>query len=63
MSLKLGIQHRALEFYPVCSNDDPTFTFDILRKGQLWFLMHLYGEMVDYSEIIDVCDIKVGIYS
>ena len=26
MTLKLGIQHRALEYYQVCSNDDPWLT-------------------------------------
>ena len=27
-SLKLGKQHWALEYYQVCSNDDPRLTFD-----------------------------------
>ena len=26
MSLKLGMQHRVLEYYQVCSNDDPGLT-------------------------------------
>ena len=26
MSLKLGIQHQVLEYYQVCSNDDPALT-------------------------------------
>ena len=37
ISLELGIQHQALEYYKVCSNDDPRLTFDILCKGQLTF--------------------------
>ena len=28
MSLKRGIQHRALECYQICSNNDPKLTFD-----------------------------------
>ena len=27
MTLKLGMQHRVLEYYQVCSNDDPRLTF------------------------------------
>ena len=26
MTLKLGMQHRVLEYYQVCSNDDPELT-------------------------------------
>ena len=26
MTLKLGMQHRVLEYYQVCSNDDPVLT-------------------------------------
>ena len=29
LMLKFGIQHRALEYYQVCSNDDPRLTFDL----------------------------------
>ena len=28
MLLQLGIQHQALIYYQVCSNDDPSLTFD-----------------------------------
>ena len=46
-SLKLGIQHRALEYYYVCSNNDPVLTFDFfLWQGQIWSLMLLYGKKV-----------------
>ena len=29
LGLNLGIQHRGLKFYQVCSNDDPRLTFDL----------------------------------
>ena len=32
MSFKLGIQHWALEYYQVHSNDDPRLTFDLFTK-------------------------------
>ena len=38
--LKLGYQHRVFEYYQIPSNDDPRLTF--LRKGQFWFLVHLW---------------------
>ena len=44
-SLKLGIYYWAL----VSLNDDPRLTF--LHKGQLWFLMHLYGERLKFRWI------------
>ena len=31
MTLKLGMQHRVLEYYQVCSNDDPGFTLTYFR--------------------------------
>ena len=33
--LKLRMQHRVLEYYQVCSNDDPGFTLTILQQGQI----------------------------
>ena len=63
MLLKPGVLHRALEYYQICSNDDAGLTFDLLRQGQMWSLMLLYGEKgktMDFSDIIVVCDIKAG---
>ena len=31
MTLKLGMQHRVLEYYQVCSNDDPGLTLTCFR--------------------------------
>ena len=35
MTLKLGMQHRVLEYYQVCSNDDPglTMTYFMARSN------------------------------
>ena len=46
-TLKLSMQHRVLKYYQVCSNDDPVLTltyFTILRQGQIWSPMLLYGK-------------------
>ena len=37
-SLKLGMQHWALEYYKVCSNDYLGWPLTFLCKGQPWFL-------------------------
>ena len=31
MTLKLGMQHQVLEYYQVCSNDDPVLTLTYFR--------------------------------
>ena len=58
MTLKVGMQHRVLEYYQVCSNGDPGLTL-----GQIWSLMLLYvkkSNITDFSEIIVVYEIKAG---
>ena len=35
-----------LEYYQVCSNDDPGWPWRNLRQGQIWSLMLLYGKKV-----------------
>ena len=57
ITLNVGMQHRVLKYYQVCSNDVPGLTMT------LWFL---YGKKVKqwiFSEIILVSDIKVGRFS
>ena len=43
MTLKLDMQHQILEYYQVCSNDDPGLTLIFLRQGQICSPMRLYG--------------------
>ena len=41
MLFKLGIQHRALEYYRVCSNDDSWLTFDLLMPPTSKLMGHI----------------------
>ena len=63
MTLKLGMQHRVLEYYQGCSNDDPELTLTYFRArpnlvpyASVWE----YGKTMDFSETIVVYDVKVG---
>ena len=46
MTMKLGMQHQVLEYYQVCSNDDPGLTLTYLTASQIWSLVLLYGKKV-----------------
>ena len=66
MTLKVGMQHRVLEYFQVCSNDDPELTFtyftarsNLISYGFIWEK----GKIMDFSETIVVCDIKVSRFS
>ena len=62
MTLKLVMQHRVLEYYQVCSNDDPGLPTYFMR-GQIWSLMLLYGKKEKqwiFSETIVVYDLKIA---
>ena len=66
MALKLGMQHRVLEYYQVSSNDDPGLILAYLTaRSNLvpYAFVWEYGKTIDISETIVVCDIKVGRYS
>ena len=45
MILNLGMHHWVLEYYQVCSNDDPEL-LTYLWQGQIWSHMLLYGKKV-----------------
>ena len=58
------MQHWVLEYYQVCSNNDPGLTLITLRQGQISSLMLLYGKKVkqwSFSETIVVYDLKLVI--
>ena len=64
MTLKLGMQHRVLEYYQFYSNDDPGltltyFTVPLVPYAFVWEK----GKTIDFSETIVVCDVKVGIWT
>ena len=63
MTLKLGMQHQVLEYYQVCSNDDPELTL-IYFKARSNLVPYAFvwekGKTMDFSETIVVYDVKVG---
>ena len=66
MTLKLGMQHRMLEYYQVCSIDDAGLTFTYFRtRTNLvpYAFIWEYGKTMDFSETIGVYDVKVSRYS
>ena len=63
MTLKIGMQHRVLEYYQVCSNDDAvmTLTYCTARSNFVPYAIVLEkGKTIDFSETIVVYDIRVG---
>ena len=69
MTLKLGIQHRVLEYYQVCSKDDPRLTLTYFRArsslvpyGFVWGkkLLFYQTKAMDFSETIVVYDLKLA---
>ena len=57
------MQHRVLEYYQVCLNDDPglTLTHFTARSNLIpYAFVCEKGKTMDFSETIVVCDIKVG---
>ena len=63
MTLKLGVQHRVLGYYQVCSNDDPemTLTYFTARSNLVpYAFIWEKGKKIDFSETIVAYDVKVG---
>ena len=63
MTLKLGMQHRVLEYYQVCSNDDPglTATYFTARSNLVpYAFIWEKGKTMDFSETIVVYDLKLA---
>ena len=63
MTLKLGMQHRVLKYYQVCSNDDPRLTLTYLRARSnldLYAFVWEKGKTMDFSETIVVYDLKLA---
>ena len=46
MTLNLGVHHRVLEYYQVCSNDDPGLTLIYFAARSNWSLMFFNGKKV-----------------
>ena len=64
MTLKLGMQHRVLEYYRVCSNADPGLTATYLtERSNLVPYTFVWGKgktMDFFSETIVVYDLKLA---
>ena len=63
MTLKVGMQHQVLEYYQVCSNDEPELTLTYFTATSncvpCAFVLEK-GEIMDSSETVVVYDIKVS---
>ena len=63
MTLKVVMLHWVLEYYKVCSNDDPGMTLAYFTARSNLVPCALVEKKVKqwvFSETIVVCDIKVG---
>ena len=63
MTFNLGMQHRVLEHYQVCSNDDPELTLTcFMGRSNLapYAFIREKGKTLDFSETVVVYDVKVG---
>ena len=63
MTLNLGMHHRVLEYYQVCSNDDPglTLTYFMARSNLVPYAFEWEkGKTEDFSETIVVYDLKLA---
>ena len=63
MTLKLEVQHRVLEYYQICSNNDPelTLTYFMARSNLVpYAFVWEKGKTMDFSETIVVCDSKLA---
>ena len=61
MTLKLSMHHRVLEYYQVCSNDDPglTMTYFTARSNMVLYKREK-GKTMDFLETIVVYDLKLA---
>ena len=63
MTLKLGMQHRVLEYYHICSNDDPGLTLSYFTASSNlvpYAFVWEKGKIIDFSETIVVYDLKLA---
>ena len=63
MTLNLGIRHQVLEYYQVCSNDDPglTLTYFTAKSSLVPYAFVMEkGKTMDFSETIVVYDLKLA---
>ena len=56
------MHHRVLEYYQVCSNDDPALTTYFMARGNLvpYAFVWEKGKTMDFSETIVIYDLKLA---
>ena len=62
MTLKLGMQHRVLEYYQIYLNDDPglTLTYFMARSNLVpYAFVWEKGKTMDFSETVVIYDLKL----
>ena len=52
MTLKLGMQQRVLEYYQVCSNDDPGLTLTYFYSKVPYTFVWEKGKTMDFQELL-----------
>ena len=63
MALKLSMQHRVLEYYQVCSNNDPelTLTYFMARSNLVPYAFEWEkGKTMDFSGTVVVYALKLA---
>ena len=63
MTVKIDMQHQVLEYYQICSNDDPglTLTYFMARSNIVpYAFVGEESKTMDFSETFVIYDIKVG---
>ena len=63
MTLKLSMHHRVLEYYQICSNNDPglTLTYFTARSNLVpYAFVWEKGKTMDFSEAVAVYDLKLA---
>ena len=63
MTLKLRVHHRVLEYYQVCSKDDPglTLIYFTARSNLVpYAFVREKGKTMDFSETVVVYDLKLA---
>ena len=63
MTLKVGMQHRVLEYYQIYSNHDTELTLTyFMPRSELVPIAFVWekGKTMDFSETIVVCDLKLA---
>ena len=63
-AMPIYVKNLLLKYYQIAQMMTLGWPWPILRQGQIWSIMLLYGKKdMDFSETVVVYDIKVGRFS